>query len=144
MNARKEITIAVIIGLLVGLVVVGGIMRARSALDTFTPDSITKVLDKKPPSPTPSSDELFLTLTTLDNQVLDTDTQLIEGDTKIDTYIVILGEAGEYIIVPNELGHFSQEIKLVSGANTIKVTSWQKDGSKEEVTINTIYTTAEI
>lgn len=144
MKARKEITIAVIIGLLVGLIVVGGIIRARSALSNITPPEINIGKPKSSPSPTPGRNSHFLTLTTTDNQVLDTNSIIIEGSTLPDTYIVILGEKSEYIIVPNDLGGFSQEVALVTGANTIAITSYQDNGNSQEETLNIVYTTAEI
>lgn len=144
MKARKEITLAVIIGLLVGLVVVGGIIRARTALDNIAPQDLSFKARKASPSPSPKLDSLFLQLTTPDNQVLDTDSLIIEGSTLPGTYVVILGEKSEYIIVPNELGDFSQEIGLVAGANTIKITSYRDDGEQVETVLNAVYTTAEI
>lgn len=144
MKARKEITIAIIIGLLVGLVVVGGIIRARSALSGITPPDISIGRAKPTSSPTSGQDSHFLDLTTPDNQVVYTDSLILEGLTLPNTYIVILGEKSEYIIVPNDIGGFSQEVSLVNGANTIQVTSYQDDGNKEVKTLSIIYTTAEI
>jgi len=89
MKARKEITIAVIIGLLVGLIVVGGIIRARSALDNITPPEISIGKSKPSPSPVVETDSNFLNLTTTDNQVLDQNSIIITGTTLPNTYIVI-------------------------------------------------------
>lgn len=143
MKVKKEVTVAVIIGLILGVIVVGGVLRARKALMSI---GVT-------PSPTPSSqvtaskDEnsgLFLTLSTPDNQVLQQSSLTVSGKTLPGTYIVINGEAGDSIIVPNDLGDFSQSVTLVRGANTINVTVYQEDGTKKEVTITAVYTTAEI
>lgn len=144
MKARKEITIAVIIGLLVGLVVVGGIIRARSALSKITPPEISIGRPKPSPTDSPDQKDHFLTLTTLDNQVLNEASLIIEGSSLPDTYIVILGEKSEYIIVPSETGHFSQDVSLVTGANTIIITSYQDDGTRQEQTLNAVFTTVEI
>ncbi len=144
MKARKEITIAVIIGLLVGLVVVGGIIRARSALENITPPEINIGQSKSSPSPTPEANSHFLDLTTIDNQVLNKNSIIIEGSTLPNTYIVILGEKSEYIIVPSDTGGFSQEVTLTTGANTITITSYENDGNSQKQTLNVIYTTAEI
>jgi len=146
MKARKEVTLAVIIGLLVGLLVVGGILRARSALNQLTPPELSSFtnLGRPSPSPTASPTSLFLTLDTLDNQVSTQNTILATGATLPTAYIVIIGELEEHIITPSETGHFSQEVKLVSGANTITITSYLADGTKAEKTLTTVYTTAEI
>lgn len=143
MKVKKEITIAVIIGLIIGTIVVGGVLRARQALSSLTPTTTSA------PSPMPSgtaveTQGLFLTIDTPDNQVTDQASLIISGKTLPATYIVINGEAGDAILVPNDLGNFSQEVKLVKGANTIKITVYQEDGTKEERVLNTVYTTAEI
>lgn len=143
MKARKEITLAIIIGLLVGLVVVGGIIRARSALMDITPPELP-FKRSSTPSPSPSTTELFLTLDTPDNQVSSVNSLTIKGTTLPGTYIVILGELEEYIIVPNDLGQFSQETTLTPGANTIKVTSYQTNGEKREATLSAVFTTSDI
>lgn len=141
MKARKEITLAIIIGLLFGLIVVGGILRARSAFKKVVPPT---------PSPSPLAsgvvvnDGLTLSLETIDNQVVSEPSLLVSGKTLPSAYVVILGEAGEHILVPSELGTFSQEVKLVTGANTISVTSYLEDGTSVEKSLTVVYTTAEI
>jgi len=143
MRAKKEITVAVIIGLVIGAIVVGGILRARSALTNLAPS--------QSPSPTPlpsgnipTESGLFLKLDTLDNQVLTEPILVVAGQTLPQAYIVINGEAGDSIIVANSLGNFSQEIKLVKGANTILVTAYLEDGTKQELTLTAIYSDQEI
>lgn len=145
MKVKKEVTVAVVIGLILALVVTGGIIRARSALkniklpsrDSFTKSSTSTPKDSK-------QTELFLELTTADNLVTDQTKITITGKTLPSTYIAILGEKAEYLIVPNDLGIFSQEIALTKGANTIKITVYEKDGKKVEKTLNAVYTTAEL
>lgn len=146
MKARKEITIAVIIGLLIGVVVVFGIVRARSALNNLNPQDLS-LSNKKSTSPKESANpnqELYLTLETPDNQVLTSPELTVQGSTLPGTYIVILDESAEHIIIPNDVGSFSQTISLVAGANTIKVTVYQSNGTSKEQTLNAVYTTAEI
>lgn len=144
MKVKKEATIAVVIGLLLALLVTGGILRARHALQGIklpTKETFTKTPSK---SPEVKSSELFIELTTADNSVT-TDPKLsLSGKTLPGTYIAILGEKGEYLIVPNDLGSFTQDIALIKGANTIRVNVYQNDGKKVEETINAVYTTAEL
>lgn len=145
MKAKREITVAVIIGLIVGLFVVGGIIRARSAIDSLTPSELS-LTGKKTPAPTSGEEgfELFLELSTVDNQVLRENQLTIEGSTLPGTYIVILGEKSEYIIIPSDLGQFSQPVELVAGANTIKISVYQEDGTMIDTTLNAVYTESDI
>lgn len=144
MKVKKEVTVAVVIGLILALVVTGGVLRARHALKNIklpTKDSFQ--LGPKP-SPETKSIELFVELTTPDNLVTDQPTMTLSGKTLPSTYIAILAEKGEYLIVPSDLGSFSQEIALVKGANTIKLTIYQSNGNKIEKTLNAVYTTAQL
>ena len=141
MKVKKEATVAVIIGLMLALIITGGIVRARHALKNVKLPTRESLTGKRPPS-TPT--QLFLELTTPDNSVTSESKLSLTGKTLPNTYIAILGESGEYLIVPNDLGSFSQEITLVKGANTIKINVYQPDGEKVEKTLNAVYTTAEI
>lgn len=145
MKVRKEATVAVVIGLIIALLVTGGILRARTALNSIklpTKESFSGT--KSPRSEDEKSQALFLEITTPDNSVLSEPVLNLLGKTLPNTYIAILGEKGEYLIVPNELGNFSQEITLVQGANTIKITVFMADGTKLEKTLNAVYTTAQL
>jgi hypothetical protein len=145
MKARKEVTVAVIIGLFLAVLITGGILRARTAINTMQKNNPANTLGNK--SGNHSSNQeggLFLDIETQDNSVTAEEGLTIIGKTLPKTYIAITGEKGEYLIVPNEVGSFSQEITLVKGANTIKVTVYQDDGKRVEKTLNAVYTTAEI
>lgn len=144
MKIKKEVTVAVVIGLILALVVTGGVLRARSALKSLKLPSKETLLGGTPkPSPI-NNDQLFLELTTPDNSVVDVPKLTLSGKTLPSTYIAILGEKGEYLIVPSDLGSFSQEITLVQGVNSIKITVYQNDGTKVEKTLNAVYTTAQL
>lgn len=129
MKLKKETTLAVVIGLILALIVTGGVLRAQHALRNMELPSI-RTDRAKLNSQTLPSNELFLELTTPDNSVSSDANLTLTGKTLPGTYIAILGEKAEYLIVPNDLGSFSQEISLVSGANTIKISVYQIDGKK--------------
>lgn len=143
MKVKKEATIAVIIGLILALIVTGGVLRARFALQTIKLPN-RETTKKNNISNTKTDSELFIELTSPDNAVTTEPKFTLTGKTLPGTYIAILGEKGEYLIVPNELGSFSQEITLIKGANTISVSIYQNDGKKVEDTINVVYTTAQL
>lgn len=144
MKVKKEISIAIFIGLFIALLVTGGIMRARRALKSLDLSSFrdTLVASPKPEKTIPTT--LFLDITTPDNSVNKIPSLTLAGKTLPGTYIAILGEKGEYLIIPNELGSFSQSVTLIKGANTIKITVYEQNGNKIEKTVSAVYTTAEI
>jgi hypothetical protein len=143
MKVKKEATVAIVIGLILALIVIGGVIRAQSALKNIKLPTKESFLSTKP-SKDEKATELFLDITTPDNAVVTEPVLTLTGKTLPSTYIAILGEKGEYLIVPSDLGVFSQEITLIKGANTIKITTYQKDGKKVEKTISVVYTTAQL
>ncbi|KKU25305.1 MAG: hypothetical protein UX37_C0027G0009 [Microgenomates group bacterium GW2011_GWA2_46_16] len=144
MKVKKEISLAIFIGLFIALLVTGGIMRAQRALKSL---DLPSIRDTLLPNPTPkitNPTTLFLEITSPDNSVTKVASLTLTGKTLQGTYIAILGEKSEYLIIPNELGSFSQEVTLVKGANNIKITVYEQNGNKIEKTVNAVYTTAEI
>lgn len=144
MKIKKEATVAVIIGLIIALIVTGGVLRARTALESIKLPTRQSLKNSFSSAEQVKKTELFLELTTPDNSVVSEAKLTLTGKTLPGTYIAILGEKAEYLIVPNDLGSFSQEIALVKGANTIKVSIYQNDGRKIEQTVNAVYTTAQL
>ena len=144
MKVKKEISIAIFIGLFIALLVTGGIMRARRALKSLDLASFKNTLVASPLPEKTNPTTLFLEITTPDNSVNEIPSLTLAGKTLPGTYIAILGEKGEYLIIPNELGSFSQSITLIKGANTIKITVYEQNGNKIEKTVSAVYTTAEI
>ena len=144
MKVKKEITVAVVIGLILALIVTGGVLRARHALESIKFPTKDSFMSPPKSSPAPKDNELFLDLTTTDNTIVTSPVVTLSGKTLPGTYIAILGEKGEYLIVPNDLGSFSQDVSLIKGANTIKINVYQNDGKKVEGTLNAVYTTAQL
>lgn len=142
MKVKKEATVAVVIGLVIALIVTGGILRAQKAIKSIKLPTRESLKKSQTPAPESKTKELFLELTTPDNSVTTEPKLTLTGKTLPGTYIAILGEKGEYLIVPNDLGSFSQEVILVKGANSIKLVIYQNDGTKIERTLNAVYTTA--
>lgn len=145
MQVKKEISVAIFIGLIICALIIGGIYRAKTALDTHRtrtsprPSATTQITTNG------AEDAFPLTITSpADNSVVDTAQIELTGTTLPNTYITILTEKNEYIIVPSELGDFSQTITLVKGANTIGVTVYTPTGDKTEAKLSVVYTTVEL
>lgn len=146
MKIKKEAIMATIIGLIIGLLITGGVLRAQRALDSREsrePTSESSNSNKLPEEATPGELELLIEEPE-DNLVVGDDAVTITGTTQPGTYIAIITEKNEYLIVPNEVGQFSQEISLVSGANTITISVYDESGNRVEKTLNIVYTSAEI
>lgn len=146
MKIKKEGIVAIFIGLLIGLIITGGILRAKKALDNSPQpgnDSDTPPINN--PQETLEESSLFLEIKAPDDNVIVKNNSInLEGQTLPDTYIAIITEKNEYLIVPSETGQFTQDIALIKGANTISITVYTETGEKVEKTINVVYTSAEI
>lgn len=144
MKARKEITLAVIIGLILALIIAGGIYRAKTAIEQFDPKSLlpTKVEDIDSNPDQKEANKLFVELDSPDNAVTDTPDYVISGKTLPDTYIAITTEGTDHLIVPSDTGVFSQKVTLIKGANNLTVTVFTSSGDKVEATLSVVYTTA--
>ncbi|TXH00747.1 MAG: hypothetical protein E6R05_06585 [Candidatus Moraniibacteriota bacterium] len=143
MKVRKEVTLAIIIGLFIAIIIAGGIYRAKTAIENFDPQSILNSNKEESNSPDINNDKkLFIELDTPDNLVTDSPSLKISGKTLPNTYIAITTEQNDYLIVPNNLGSFSQEVTLIKGANSINVTVFTSDGTKVESSLSAVYTTA--
>ncbi len=146
---KKEIIIAIIIGLVISLIIGGGIFRAKQALNHIhsqqTPSPSSSASTSANLAQDSSKPKLFLKITSPHDNYLSKEDQLtLTGETLPNTYITIVTDKSEYLIVPNKVGQFSQSIQLIKGANLIKVTVYTKTGQHQTKTLTVVYTTAEI
>lgn len=144
MKPRKEITLAVIIGLILALIIAGGVYRARSAIRNITPSKIVNNFTNNPQNSDKKEAALFLDIETPDNSVVNESKIQLVGKTLPGTFIAITSDKNDYLIVPNELGSFSQEITLIKGANTVTTTVYTKSGEKIEKKLSIVYTTQQL
>lgn len=136
---RKEVLIAVIIGLVLGGIITFGIYTANQSNNRQEQEPQTNVT----PSPSPI-ENLFQLSSPQDGDILSTSTATLSGSLKSDTYLVISTDQSDYFVKPNSDNSFSQSITLTQGANPIKLTAIDFDNNRQELTINLVYTTAKL
>ncbi|NMB57404.1 hypothetical protein GYA19_05735 [Candidatus Beckwithbacteria bacterium] len=140
---RKEIFIAIFIGLIFGLVITYGIYTANKAI-------ITKQKGLNPtttiiPTPTPEPEEnLSINISEPKNNLVLTEPKTtILGSTKKNAVVAIMTEDNNYLIQADNNGYFTQEIDLIKGANFIQITATDLDNDKisETKTLSLVYST---
>ena len=89
MKVKKEVSLAIFIGLIIALLVTGGILRARRAFQTLDLPSLKDKLTSQP-TPAPARPELYLEVTTIDNSVSATPSLALTGKTLPGSFIAIL------------------------------------------------------
>lgn len=139
---RKEVLIAVILGLLFGSIITYGIYQANRTAKEVTTDT-SSASGPKIGDVTPTPTALLTVISPVNGQVFATDSAVISGTVRPDTSVVILTELTEYLVTPETSGSFSQEIELTSGVNQIDITAINTvDGSRQDETLDIVYTTS--
>jgi hypothetical protein len=136
---KKELFLAILIGLLVGLVIVFGIYRTRIIL---TPKNENTALENTP-TPEASADVLsnLVIHSPLNESIQDTEDVTIAGTTNTNEFVVIMINQEEYITTADESGNFSISATLETGSNIIEVNSINEDGKVTTEELTVIYTT---
>lgn len=138
---RKEVVIAIAIGIVVGLVFAFGIWRLNSTVNTKT-EFVSTETDSIETSSGSSIYELSLTLIKPDE--LDVITQSpweFSGVTRTKNIIIISGESEDYITAVDDSGSFTQNVELVGGINRLNIASISTDGQTITKQLTLVYST---
>jgi hypothetical protein len=131
---RKEILVAVLAGILFGLIIAFGVWRVNSAL---SPKEGQLSSDSSSQNDEPSVD--LALAKPANNQVVTTSTVTISGVTKANSLVGVSAEEFDYLTRANPQGEFSEEIKLVGGINQINISAFEATGQKVEQKLTLIY-----
>lgn len=135
---RKEAIIAILLGVGLGLVFTFGVYTANQAVKDKKTEQTVQVVET---SPSPSPRAGFTIDAPENNIVVDKDEVEISGETQPDAVIVAYSEGKEAFAQADEDGEFSFDFPLVSGSNTIVITSINEEDEQEEMSISVVYTT---
>jgi len=137
---KKEIFIAICLGLLVGLLITFAIYQNK--FKTQTPDDNTQELTNNPPEASPSNTIGQLTLLSPEDEIVqETEELTVAGSTAANSFVVIFVNEEELITSADELGNFSLKIKLEKGSNVIIVHVLNEDGEVTTLERTVIYST---
>jgi len=142
---RKEILLAIVVGILVGLAITFGIYTIRQQLfRNQTPATIEESRSAGVATPTPTASST-LTLQKPEQDFLTAeDSVQIVGRALPESYIVILANETEYITSADQDGDFSQEVALEAGGNKLTVVSIASTGEQETITRNVVFSTIDL
>jgi len=136
---RKEVVLAVIIGVILGGVILYGINLANQSASSNTP--ATKTADNETVAPTPSNSGNSITFITPEDHAVITDNQIsLKGTTEPNANLAIITESDDILATADANGNFSTPINLLSGANTISVTSVDANQATTSASITVIHT----
>ncbi|MBP8590847.1 hypothetical protein KBI33_00030 [Candidatus Shapirobacteria bacterium] len=145
---RKEVILAIAGGVILGLLVMGGLWwtsRTTSEKNLAVPSSAP--IENQSPTLALLTPVLSLPLkieSPEDESISGEEKVVLKGETAPGSVVVVIYPEGENIVEADGEGKFETEILLVGGVNEIKVTAYDKDGSKAEANLTLIYSTAKI
>lgn len=116
---RKEILIAIFVGLSMGLIITFGVYRVRTSLtDRPETDFVTTQTELSDATATPT----VLALHSPEDGLIQTEQELtVTGTTIADSNIVLFVNNEDYISHSDESGNFSFRVTLSEGVNIIRV-----------------------
>lgn len=130
---RKEILLAVLIGISLGLLITFGVYQSRQNVSD-SQNNQTQDLVKSAMLDEGSENNSQLALTSPEDELLTGSRRLIvSGATGANNFVVIFVNNEETITHADESGNFSIEVELNEGANIIVVQSLDEDGQSCQV-----------
>lgn len=142
---RKEVILAIVGGVALGLLVIGGLWWTNKTTTEENPivPSPTPLITQAP-TLTPAV-LLPLEIINPENEsIIGEEKITLEGKTAPGSVVVVIYPEGENIVEADEEGSFETEIVLVGGANEIKITAYDEEGNQAEKNLTLIYSTAKI
>jgi len=137
---RKEVVIAIILGLVLGSILVYGIYTAnKAAKDVIQPTQQTQ----EQPENEQKQNSILTVNSPEDGDILDTPTATISGQTSLDNALVIITETDQFTPNTDENGFFYLEVELIKGGNLIQVTAITPSGQRRDEYLNLVYTTSD-
>jgi hypothetical protein len=143
---KKEIVTAVLLGLVIGTLIVGGIWTANRALQNQQSSLLSADTPPKPQSfedKTPTNGILLSILSPKDLTLTPKNIS-IDGKTSPNTHIVIQTETDALYLKSDSDGTFTQEVNLSAGSNDLTVTAITDTGETSSKTITVVYSTTTI
>lgn len=144
---KKELIIAILFGLGIGLLTVFGIITAQTALSEHDQRQTAEGEEQQPASssPTPSSPSVHFVEVTgpVDGQVVSEESVTVLGKTSPESVVVVTTETDRFFPESNPDGSFRQDVKVAGGVNDIRVVSFSPKDERAEQELTIVYSTAD-
>ena len=147
---RKDVVIAISIGLVIGLVITYGIWIANKSLKLAqnhpwaSPTPVTASSPEVSPSPNPSTNSVLAIPSPEDESLSESATITVKGQTLPNSDLVVLSEKSETFLKSDSRGEFSTSINLETGYNQLKIIVFDASGVEHSVERLVTYTTSKI
>ena len=136
---KKEVLIAIIVGLALGLIITFGIYRAQSSINRQNQPDEEESLDE-----TGEAAHQLTVIQPENNGIVDEDIVEVTGLTSKNSLVTLVTADSETVVQADELGNFSGSVELSAGINSLVVTSYSLDGSQVSAQLAVVFTTADL
>ncbi len=139
---RKEILLAIFVGMSLGLMITFGIYQSQQNSTTKqNTDSNRAIINPtSTSSATIENSNAELVINSPEPNLLSQENEIIvSGMSNPDSFIVIFVNDQEYITNADEAGNFSSKVTLEEGGNLLTVTSLDEEGRQVEKQLSVIY-----
>lgn len=127
---KKEMFIAIFIGLTLGLIITYGVYRMRVAFLRGSDNVTTSTT----PDPSPTPDTTSLTIFSPEDGSIQTQKELtVSGTTLPNAYLVLFVNNEDYISTADQSGNFSFNVILEDGGNILKIHTIDGNGTTTTV-----------
>ena len=144
---KKEVIIAIALGLFVGALLFGGIWTANQALQGSTPSLLSANATSPtnlPPESQNNQGPPLNVITPKDFTLTKSAKISLTGKTLPNTNIIIQTENGAVYQKSDDQGTFSQDVSLNLGSNDLSVTTVADSGDTSTQTVTVVYSTASL
>lgn len=142
---RKEVSIAIIIGIILGAIILYGINLANKSSSSLPkPPSQNENLPIVTPTAEASTSSVLIITSHSNNEVLFTKEITVSGKTTPNTKLSIIWEEDEIITTSDNIGNFIQKISLVSGENNIQFDVVNSNNTLQSQTLKLFYSSKPI
>lgn len=137
---KKEIIIAVILGLIFGGIIVFGFYQSQRKISKTNPLNIKRLEPIASESGSMPLNRLVINAP-YDGEIFSSDVATISGTTNPSSYIVIVSSNDDSIIQADSLGFFSSEFELQAGQNDITVYNFDQSGQTDKKQFSVVFST---
>ena len=125
---RKELLLAIFIGMSMGLIITFGIYQSRENTRENKNYQTDDLVKQQVDDGLKESSQLSIT-TPEESLIVDQENLIVSGNTNPSSFVVIFVNDKENITTADETGNFSLEVTLDDGGNYIEIHSLDEDGN---------------
>ena len=138
---RKEIIVAILVGIIFGGIFTYGIRRANLAFKPISDNQNQQIQSEDEEETSSNLPDGLSILSPEQNDVFTENEIAVTGITKPNSIIVISSEGEDFVISSDNSGEFTQEIELSAGLNNILISAFSGHETIGEEVFNLVYTT---